>query len=179
MELNASRTVARTDAAGEPILMLEQNRALWDQLQIRRGLQALGRARELGGAGGYYVLQAAIIACHAEASTADETDWPRISGLYAELAALARSPIIELNRAVAVGMAEGPAAALAIVDRLSHEPTLKTYHLLGSVRGDLLQKLGRFEEACAAFEAAAGLTGNRREQDLLRRRAAEAADAAS
>jgi predicted RNA polymerase sigma factor len=173
MELNASRTAARTDAAGEPILMLEQNRALWDQFQIRRGLQALGRARELGGARGYYALQAAIIACHAEASTAAQTEWSRISELYAELAALARSPIIELNRAVAVGMAEGPAAALAIVDRLSHEPALKTYHLLGSVRGDLLRKLGRFEEARAAFEAAAGLTGNKREQDLLRRRAAE------
>jgi len=178
MELNASRMTARTDAAGEPILLLEQNRALWDQLQIRRGMQALGRARELGGAGGYYVLQAAIIACHAEASTAAQTDWSRISGLYAELAALVRSPIIELNRAVAVGMAEGPEAALVIVDGLAHEPALKTYHLLGSVRGDLLQKLGRFEEARAAFEAAAGLTGNRREHDLLKRRAAEAADAA-
>jgi RNA polymerase sigma factor (sigma-70 family) len=175
MELNASRTAARTDAAGAPILMLEQNRALWDQLQIRRGMQALGRARVLGGAGGFYALQAAIIACHAEASTADETDWSGISELYAELAALVRSPIVELNRAVAVGMAEGPEAALVIVDGLAHEPALKTYHLLGSVRGDLLQKLGRFEEARAAFEAAAGLTGNRREQDLLRRRAAEAA----
>ena len=178
MELNASRTAARTDAAGEPILLLEQNRALWDRLQIRRGMQALGRARELGGAGGFYALQAAIIACHAEASTATQTEWSRISGLYAELAALARSPIIELNRAVAVGMAEGPEAALVIVDGLAHEPALKTYHLLGSVRGDLLQKLGRFEEARAAFEAAAELAGNRREQDLLRRRAAEAADAA-
>ena len=178
MELNASRAAARTDAAGEPILLLEQNRALWDQLQIRRGMQALGRARELGGAGGFYALQAAIIACHAEASTAAQTEWSRISGLYAELAALARSPIIELNRAVAVGMAEGPEAALVIVDGLAHEPALKTYHLLGSVRGDLLQKLGRFEEARAAFEAAAELAGNRREQDLLKRRAAEAADAA-
>jgi RNA polymerase sigma factor (sigma-70 family) len=178
MELNASRTAARTDAAGEPILLLEQNRALWDQLQIRRGMQALGRARELGGAGGFYALQAAIIACHAEASTAAQTEWSRISGLYAELAALARSPVIELNRAVAVGMAEGPEAALVIVDGLAHEPALKTYHLLGSVRGDLLQKLGRFEEARAAFEAAAELAGNRREQDLLKRRAAEAADAA-
>jgi RNA polymerase sigma factor (sigma-70 family) len=112
MELNASRTAARTDAAGEPILLLEQNRALWDQLQIRRGLQALGRARELGGAGGFYTLQAAIIACHAQASDAEATDWPRISELYAELAALVRSPVIELNRAVAVGMAEGPQAAL-------------------------------------------------------------------
>ncbi len=178
MELNASRTAARTDAAGEPILLLEQNRALWDQLQIRRGMQALGRARELGGAGGFYALQAAIIACHAEASTAAHTEWSRISELYAELAALARSPIIELNRAVAVGMAEGPEAALVIVDGLAHEPALKTYHLLGSVRGDLLQKLGRFEEARAAFDAAAELAGNRREQDLLKRRAAEAADAA-
>jgi predicted RNA polymerase sigma factor len=173
MELNASRTAARTDATGEPILMLDQNRALWDQLQIRRGMQALGRARELGGAGGYYVLQATIIACHAQASTPDETDWSRISGFYAELAKLVRSPIIELNRAVAVGMAEGPQAALAIVDSLVHEPALKTYHLLGSVRGDLLRKLGRFEEARAAFEAAAQLAGNKREQELLRRRAAE------
>ena len=119
MELNASRTAARTDAAGEPILMLDQNRALWDQLQIRRGMQALGRARELGGAGGFYALQAAIIACHAQARTAGDTDWSRIAGLYAELAAVVRSPIIELNRAVAVGMAEGPEAALAIVDRLA------------------------------------------------------------
>ena len=178
MELNASRMAARTDAAGEPILLLEQNRARWDQLQIRRGLQALARARELGGAGGFYALQAAIIACHAQASTADATDWPRIAALYAELAAVARSPIVELNRAVAVGMAEGPAAGLALVDRLAHEPALKNYHLLGSVRGDLLHKLGRFEEARAAFEAAAELAGNRREQDFLRRRAAEAAAAA-
>ena len=178
MELNASRTAARTDAAGEPILMLDQNRALWDQLQIRRGMQALGRARELGGAGGIYALQAAIIACHAQARTAGDTDWSRIAGLYAELAAVVRSPIIELNRAVAVGMAEGPEAALAIVDRLVREPALKGYHLLPSVRGDLLHKLGRYEEARAAFEAAAALAGNRREHDLLRRRAAEAADAA-
>jgi predicted RNA polymerase sigma factor len=178
MELNASRIAARTDAAGEPILLLDQNRALWDQLQIRRGLQALGRARELGGASGCYALQAAIVACHAEAPTADETDWPRISGLYAELAALVRSPVVELNRAVAVGMAEGPEAGLSIVDRLVHEIALKEYHLLGSVRGDLLQKLGRHEEARTAFEAAAALTGNKREQDLLKRRAAEAANAA-
>ncbi len=179
MELNASRTAARTDAAGEPILLLDQDRALWDQLQIRRGLQALGRARELGGAGGCYALQAAIVACHAQATTADETDWPRISGLYAELTALLRSPVVELNRAVAVGMAEGPEAGLSIVDRLAHEPILNGYHLLGSVRGDLLQKLGRHEEARAAFEAAALLAGNKREQDLLRRRAAEAASAAT
>jgi RNA polymerase sigma factor (sigma-70 family) len=178
MELNASRTAARTDAAGEPILLLEQNRALWDQLQIRRGMQALGRVRQLGGAGGFYALQAAIVACHAGAGTADATDWTRISALYAELAALVPSPVIELNRAVAVGMAEGPQAALSIVDRLVHEPLLRNYHLLGSVRGDLLQKLGRYEEARAAFEAAAALAGNRREQDLLKRRALDAAGAA-
>jgi RNA polymerase sigma factor (sigma-70 family) len=177
MELNASRTAARTDAAGEPILMLDQNRALWDQLQIRRGMLALGRARELGGAGGIYALQAAIVACHAEAGRADETDWSRISGLYAELSEIMRSPIIELNRAVAVGMAEGPEAGLKIVDRLVHEPALKTYHLLPSVRGDLLRKLGRCEEARAAFEAAAELARNKREHDLLKRRAAEAASA--
>jgi RNA polymerase sigma factor (sigma-70 family) len=179
MELNASRMAARTDAAGEPILLLGQNRALWDQFQIRRGMLALGRAHELGGAGGFYALQAAIVACHAGAGTAGETDWSRIARLYAELAAVVRSPIIELNRAVAVGMAEGPAAGLSIVDRLLHEPALKAYHLLPSVRGDLLHKLGRHEEARAAFETAAALAGNRREQDLLRRRAAEAADAAS
>ena len=178
MELNASRMAARTDPAGEPILMLDQNRLLWDQLQIRRGLQGLGRARRLGGAGGFYALQAAIIACHAQAATADDTDWPRIAGFYAELAALVRSPIIELNRAVAVGMAEGPETALAIVDRLAQEPALKAYHLLPSVRGDLLCKLGRHEEARAAFDVAAELAGNKRERDLLRRRAAEAARAA-
>ncbi len=178
MELNASRTAARTDATGEPILMLDQNRALWDQLQIRRGIQALGRARELGGAGGFYALQAAIVACHAGARTPGDTDWPRIAGLYVELAGVVRSPIIELNRAIAVGMAEGPEAGLAIVDGLVGEPALKAYHLLPGVRGDLLHKLGRYEEARAAFEAAAALTANRREQDLLRRRAAEAAAAA-
>jgi RNA polymerase sigma factor (sigma-70 family) len=178
MELNASRMAARTDAGGEPILLLEQNRALWDQLQIRRGLQALSRARELGGAGGFYALQAAIIACHAQADTADATDWPRIAALYAELASVVRSPIVELNRAVAVGMAEGPEAGLALVDRLAHEPALKNYHLLDSVRGDLLHKLGRFEQARAAFEAAAKLAGNKREQEFLRRRAAEAGAAA-
>jgi RNA polymerase sigma factor (sigma-70 family) len=172
MELNASRTAARTDAAGEPILLLDQNRVLWDLIQIRRGLQALARARELGGAGGFYALQAAIVACHARAPTARDTDWPRIAGFYAELAELVPSPIIELNRAVAVGMAEGPEAALAIVDRLAHEPALKSYHLLPSVRGDLLHRLGRHAEARAAFDAAAELAGNRRERDMLRRRAA-------
>jgi predicted RNA polymerase sigma factor len=141
--LNASRTAARTDQAGEPILLLEQNRALWDQLQIRRGMQALGRARDLGGADGFYALQAAIIACHAEASRAEDTDWSRISGIYGQLAALVRSPVIELNRAVAVGMANGPEAGLAIVDRLVEEPALKTYHLRGSAR-----RIGSSGSAC-------------------------------
>jgi RNA polymerase sigma factor (sigma-70 family) len=175
MELNASRTAARTDAAGEPILLLEQNRALWDQLQIRRGLRALAHARDLGGAGGAYALQAAIVACHAEAHTADATNWSRIAGIYGGLAAVVPSPIVELNRAVAVGMAEGPEAGLTIMDQLAHEPALKGYHLLQSVRGDLLYKLARFEEARSAFEEAGTLAGNQRERDLLRRRAAEAA----
>jgi len=178
MELNASRTPARTDGAGDPILMLDQNRTLWDQLQIRRGLQALGRAQELDGAGGVYVLQAAIIACHAEAASADDTGWSRIADLYATLGLIVRSPIVDLNRAVAVGMTEGPGAALAIVDRLMQEPALKSYHLLPSVRGDLLHKLGRYDEARAAFEAAAALAGNERELTLLRKRASAAADAA-
>jgi predicted RNA polymerase sigma factor len=136
---------------------------------------ALARARELGGARGFYALQAAVIACHAEAASPDQTDWRRICGLYAELAGLVASPVIELNRAVAVGMAEGPEAGLAIVDRLTNEPALKTYHLLPCVRGDLLQKLGRHDEASVAFQAAAELAGNKREQQLMRRRAAEAA----
>jgi RNA polymerase sigma factor (sigma-70 family) len=177
MELNASRTSARTDAAGDPILLMDQNRGLWDQLQIRRGMLALARAHQLSGSGGFYALQAAIVACHATASTPGETDWPRIVRLYTELADLVRSPIIELNRAVAVGMAEGPAVALAMVEELAHEPALKAYHLLRSVRGDLLYKLGRFEDARAAFSAAAELAGNRRERDLMLRRAAEAAGA--
>jgi RNA polymerase sigma factor (sigma-70 family) len=177
MELNASRIAARTDAAGDPILLMDQNRMRWDRLQIRRGLSALARAYELGGRG-FYVLQAAIVACHARAATPDETQWPRIVELYAELSGLVRSPVIELNRAVAVGMAEGPAAALAIVDGLAGEPALKNYHLLPSVRGDLLCKLGRFAEARAAFEIAAELAGNKRERELLKRRAAEAGVAA-
>jgi predicted RNA polymerase sigma factor len=171
MELNASRTAARTDATGEPILLLDQDRARWDQLQIRRGLRALGRATELGGAHGVYALQAAIVACHATAETAAQTDWARIATLYDELAQLTRSPVVELNRAIAVAMAQGPAAGLAIVDRLLSEPALKRYHLLPSVRGDLLEKLGRREEACAAFQAAEALAGNQRERDLMRRRA--------
>ena len=178
MELNASRTAARTDNAGEPILLMEQNRARWDQLQIRRGMLALAQAGQLGGAGGFYALQAAIVACHTSASVAADTDWLRISALYAQLAKLVNSPIIELNRAVAVGMAEGPAAGLAVVERLAGEPALRAYHLLGSVRGDLLHKLGRYAEASAAFEAAAQLAGNDRERALLQRRAAQAATAA-
>jgi RNA polymerase sigma factor (sigma-70 family) len=176
MELNASRTAARIDASGEPVLLKDQDRARWDRLQIRRGLMALRRARELartdGLADGFYVLQAAIIACHAEAVSVEETDWRRISELYAELAKRAPSPVIELNRAVAVGMAEGPEAGLAIADRLVGEPALKSYHLLGSVRGDFLHRLGRFDEARAALEAAAELATNDRERELLRRRAA-------
>src|SRR6476469_4193335 len=179
MELNASRAAARTDAAGEPVLLMDQNRARWDHLQIRRGLLALRRARELAATDGFYVLQAAIIACHAQAASVEETDWRRFSGLYAELARRAPSPVIELNRAVAVGMAEGPGAGLAIADRLVAEPALKSYHLLGSVRGDLLHKLGRFEEARTTLEAAANLATNSRERELLRRRASQAAEAAS
>ena len=178
MELNASRAAARTDNMGEPILLPDQNRALWDQLQIRRGMLALGRSRELAGGGGFYALQAAIAACHAESRTPDATDWRRIAALYAELFALVPSPIVQLNRAIAVGMAEGPAAGLAIVDGLLGEPALKDYHLLPSVRGDLLHKLGRYDEARAAFAAAAALAGNRREHELLKRRAAAASAAA-
>ena len=178
MELNASRTAARTDAEGAPVLILEQDRSLWDMLQIRRGMLALARAGELGGASGFYALQAAIVACHARARTAAETDWPQIAALYAELTKRVNSPVIELNRAVAVGMAEGAAAGLAIADRLADEPALKTYHLLKSVRGDLLYKLQRFEEAKTAFAAAAELAGNQRERDFLNRRAIEAARAA-
>jgi RNA polymerase sigma factor (sigma-70 family) len=174
MELNASRTAARTDAAGDPILLMDQNRMRWDRLQIRRGLSALARASELGGGQGFYALQAAIVACHARAATPDETEWPRIARLYAELSGLVRSPIIELNRAVAVGMAEGPAAGLAIVDGIAGEPALKNYHLLPSVRGDLLCKLGRLAEARSAFELASTLASNKRERELLRRRATEA-----
>jgi RNA polymerase sigma factor (sigma-70 family) len=179
MELNASRAAARIDAAGEPILLLEQDRRRWDFLQIRRGLQALGRAQNLGGEGGFYVLQAEIIACHARAEAPEATDWPRIAGLYAQLSARLRSPIIELNRAVAVGMAEGPAAGLAIVDALHDAPELRNYHLLPAVLGDFLERLGRYDEAHMAFDAAAKLAGNAREQTMLKRRAAAAADAAN
>jgi RNA polymerase sigma factor (sigma-70 family) len=174
MELNGSRAAARIDAEGEPILLLEQDRRRWDFLQIRRGLQALLRARELGGEGGFYALQAEIVACHARADKPEATDWPRIAALYGTLSARVRSPVIELNRAVAVGMADGPQAGLAIVEAIAHEPALKNYHLLPGVRGDLLQKLGRLDEARAAFEAAAELAGNRRDRNLMQRRAAEA-----
>jgi len=177
MELNASRAAARTDADGNPILLLEQNRARWDRLQIQRGLQALKRVQQIGGAGGIYALQAAIVACHARAGTAEETDWRRIATLYAELAKLILSPIVELNRAVAVGMVDGPKAALEIIERLRDEPALKDYHLLPSVRGDLLYKLGRYDEAQRAFEMAVALAENQRERDFLMRRADEAAGA--
>jgi RNA polymerase sigma-70 factor, ECF subfamily len=175
MEIQASRTRARVNANGEPILMLEQNRGLWDQLLIHRGLAALTRAEELSramGSFGSYTLQAAIAACHARALTADATDWPRIAALYAALAHIAPSPIVELNRAVAVGMAEGPAAGLAILDAIAADPALKKYHLLPSVRADLLRKLGRLEEARAEFARAAALTQNSRERDFLLSRAA-------
>jgi RNA polymerase sigma-70 factor, ECF subfamily len=179
MEIQASRSAARTDASGQPILLLEQNRTLWDQLLIRRGLSALARAEELAGADGPYALQAAIAACHARAKTAAETDWARIAALYATLASRMPSPIVELNRAVAVSMAEGPAAGLAIVDRLKSEALLKNYHLLPSVRGDLLHKLGRLDEARREFEQAASLTKNARERTLLLERAAATSQAQS
>jgi RNA polymerase sigma-70 factor, ECF subfamily len=171
MEIQASRSRARVGASGEPILLLEQNRAQWDQLLIRRGLAALDRAEKLGGMRGPYVLQAAIAACHARAIAAEETDWARIVALYQALGQIAPSPIVELNRAVAVAMAYGPAAGLELVERLTAEPTLKGYHLLPSVRGDFLRKLGRFDEARAEFERAATLTRNARERELLLDRA--------
>jgi RNA polymerase sigma factor (sigma-70 family) len=172
MEIQASRAAARLGPSGEPIRLLDQDRARWDQLLIRRGLDALARAEELGGAGGPYVLQAAIAGCHARARTADETDWPRIAVLYYALVQRLPSPVVELNRAVAVSMAFGPAAGLAIVDGLKNEPSLKNYHLLPSVRGDLLAKLGRSDEARTEFERAAALTKNARERTLLLERAA-------
>jgi RNA polymerase sigma factor (sigma-70 family) len=171
MEIQASRAAARVGPSGEPILLLEQNRARWDQLLIRRGLTALERAQGVGGALGPYALQAAIAACHARARTAAETDWPRIAAIYDALAQLAASPVVALNRAVAIGMASGPAAALELVDALTNEPMLANYHLLPSVRGDLLHKLGRFDEARAEFERAASLTRNERERELLLERA--------
>jgi RNA polymerase sigma factor (sigma-70 family) len=173
MELQASRMAARTDAQGRPILLADQDRARWDPLLIRRGLAALQRAQQLGGARGVYALQAAIAACHARARRSEDTDWARIASLYAELAEVAPSPVIELNRAVAVGMAEGPGAGLAIVDRLREEPALRRYQWLPSVRGDLLAKLGRHGEARAEFLQAAELAGNERERTMLLARAAE------
>src|SRR3954467_10934754 len=186
LEIQASRLHARTGPSGEPILLLDQDRARWDQLLIRRGLNALGRAEALGGDPGPYFLQASIAACHARARTAGETDWGRIAALYVLLARIAPSPVVALNRvaaspvvglsrAVGFGVAFGPAAGLAIVDTLTSEPSLARYHLLPSVRGDLLVKLGRFEEARAEFDRAASLTKNARERKLLLERAAECA----
>lgn len=171
MEIQASRSRARVGPSGEPILLLEQNRGQWDHLLIRRGLAALDRAQRLGGAPGWYAIQAAIAACHGRANTPEETDWTRIVTLYEALARLAPSPIVELNRAVAVTMARGPAAGLAIVDALIGEPALASYHLLPSVRGDLLEKLGRKKEAADEFTRAASLTRNERERELLLNRA--------
>ena len=171
MEIQASRSKARVGPSGEPILLLEQDRSRWDYLLIRRGLTALERADKIGGARGPYALQAAIVACHARARTAVETDWVRIAGLYEALTQLTPSPVVELNRAVAVAMAFGPAAGLELVDALMSEPLLKAYHLLPSVRGDLLAKLGRGDEARAEFERAAALTRNARERELLLNRA--------
>jgi RNA polymerase sigma factor (sigma-70 family) len=176
IEIQASRSRARVNSAGEPILLLDQDRALWDQLLIRRGLAALERAETLNGAHGLYALQAAIAACHARARAATDTDWERIVSLYNLLAQTAPSPIVDLNRAVALGMAFGPAAGLEQVDALIAEPSLQGYHLLPSVRGDLLSKLGRFEEARAEFQRAASLTDNSRERELLLARAVKGAD---
>jgi RNA polymerase sigma factor (sigma-70 family) len=176
MEIQASRSRSRVGPNGEPILLLEQNRAQWDRLLIRRGLVALERAEKLGGASGSYALQAAIAACHARAPTADATDWNRIASLYAVLAQVTPSPIVELNRAVAVAMAFGPAAGLERVDALAGEQALENYHLLPTVRGDLLFKLGRFDEARTEFEHAALLTRNVRERELLHGRAKDCGD---
>jgi RNA polymerase sigma factor (sigma-70 family) len=174
MEIQASRARARVGPTGEAVLLLDQDRSRWDQMLIRRGLGALERAERLGGARGSYRLQAEIAACHARAKTAAETDWGRIAALYGELAALVPSPVVELNRAVAVGMASGPSAGLAIADALMTEPALSKYHLLPSVRADLLKKLGRNDEARAEFERAASLTQNERERTLLLERARQA-----
>lgn len=174
MEIQASRTAARTNRQGEPILLLDQDRAHWDQLLINRGLSALARAVDLGGENAPYALQAAIAACHARARKADDTDWARIAALYATLAQVMPSPVIELNRAVAVSMAEGPAAALVLIDAIKDEPALRNYHLLYGVRGDMLSKLGRHREATLEFRRAADLTRNAREKTYLLGRAEEA-----
>jgi RNA polymerase sigma-70 factor, ECF subfamily len=179
MEIQSSRARARVSSSGEPILLLEQNRAEWDQLLIRRGLAALERAEKLGGRQGPYALQAAITACHARAVTAEETDWARIVSLYDALAQVTPSPIVELNRAVAVGMAFGPAAGLELVDALMGETSLDGYHLLPSVRGDLLKKLGRLAEARAEFGRAAALTRNAREREMMLDRVRECAASGS
>jgi len=176
MEIQASRARARVSPAGEPILLLDQDRTRWDHVLIRRGLAALQRAEQLGGALGPHALQAAIAACHARARTAAETDWRRIVALYDALAQLMPSPVVELNRAAAVSMAFGPEAGLELIDMLTSEPSLKSYHLLPSVRGDLLTKLGRLEEARQEFERAAALTHNARERNLLLDRARACAD---
>ncbi len=173
MEIQASRSRARLGPKGEPILLLDQDRARWDHVLVRRGLAALDRAEQLGGSLGPYALQAAIAACHARAHTAEETDWPRIAALYQTLAQVTPSPVVELNRAVAIGMAFGPAAGLELADALISEPSLKAYHLLPSVRGDLLSKLGRYDEARVEFNRAASLTRNARERELLLERARE------
>jgi len=178
MEIQASRSRARIGPSGEPVLLLDQNRALWDQLLIHRGFAALDRAEKLGRGLGPYALQAAIAACHARARTAEETDWVRIVSLYEALHVLAPSPIVELNRAVAVAMAFGPAAGLEIIDALLSETSLTNYHLLPSVRGDLLRRLGRFSEARSEFERAATLTRNARERELMLERARACADGA-
>jgi RNA polymerase sigma factor (sigma-70 family) len=179
MEIQASRSRARVSASGEPILLLDQDRGKWDYLLIRRGLAALERAQKLGGAGGCYALQAAVAACHARAHTASETEWTRIGALYDALAQVMPTPVVFLNRAVAIGMAYGPAAGLELADELVTEPALKTYHLLPSVRGDLLAKLNRLDEARAEFERAASLAHNSRDRTLLLERAASCAHAAT
>jgi predicted RNA polymerase sigma factor len=171
MEIQASRTSARTGPSGEPILLLDQNRALWDRLLIQRGLTAISRAERLGVPRGPHLLQASIAACHARALEAGATDWHRIVSLYDELARVTPSPVVDLNRAVAIGMASGPQAGLDALDRLRAEPALQNYHLLPSVRGDLLEKLGRRDEARDEFERAASLTRNARERELLLARA--------
>jgi predicted RNA polymerase sigma factor len=176
MEIQASRIRARTDAQGEPVLLLDQDRGRWDQLLIGRGLAALERAERLGGPLGSYTLQAAIAACHARARQADDTDWERIAALYDALAQVAPSPVVELNRAVAVSMAFGPVAGLELLDGLGDMPALNGYHLLPSVRGDLLARLGRTADARKEFERAAALTRNAREQALLLARAAQCVD---
>jgi RNA polymerase sigma factor (sigma-70 family) len=179
MEIQASRSRARVGPSGEPVLLLDQDRGRWDHVLVRRGLAALERAELLGGARGPYALQAAIAACHARARTAAETDWERIAALYDALAQLTPSPVVELNRAVALAMAFGPAAGLEVVDTLTSEPSLKGYHLLPAVRGDLLRKLGRLDEASLEFKRAAALTRNSRERQLLLERAQECADGQS